>query len=251
MPRDRLIDQFDAGARRCRSVAELAILVGDCARELGFDHFALLHHASLRRPGAGLIRIDTYPEGWVRELRARGFAPDDPVHLASGRTNAGFAWDELGTLIQVEARHRAILAYSARFGLGPGYTVPANIPGEPPGSCSFAVRRGRSLPRGRLLCAEQIGAHAFRTARRLQGYPAAGRRHLSRRQLQCLQLLAAGKSDWEIGRILGLSVETVHDYVKAARAAYDVVTRTQLVVLGLRDAWISFDDAIPPDGRMG
>jgi hypothetical protein len=40
-------------------------------------------------------------------------------------------------------------------------------------------------------------------------------------------------------------------HVKRARAAYDVVSRTQLVVCGLRDAWISFDDAIPPDGGMG
>lgn len=51
-----------------------------------------------------------------------------------------------------------------------------------------------------------------------------------------------------IARILGLSIETAHQYVKRARAAYDAVSRTQLVVYGLRDAWISFEDAIPPDG---
>jgi LuxR family quorum-sensing system transcriptional regulator CciR len=56
--------------------------------------------------------------------------------------------------------------------------------------------------------------------------------------------LAAGKTDWEIATILGLSPETVHQYVKQARAAYDVVSRTQLVVNGLRDAWISYDDAL-------
>lgn len=40
----------------------------------------------------------------------------------------------------------------------------------------------------------------------------------------------------------------VSKHVKRARAAYDTVSRTQLVVYGLRDAWISFEDAIPPDG---
>ena len=69
--------------------------------------------------------------------------------------------------------------------------------------------------------------------------------HLNRREIQCLHLVAAGKTDWEIARILGISPETAHQYVKRARAAYDVVSRTQLVVHGLRDAWISFDDAIP------
>jgi LuxR family quorum-sensing system transcriptional regulator CciR len=246
---NRLIDQFDEKAALCSSDSELRRLVDDSARELGFDYFALLHHSSLRRPGPGLMRIDNYPSGWEEELRARAFIADDPVHLASARTNAGFAWDELGGLIPLNRRHREILAESARFGIGPGYTVPANVPGEPGGSCSFAVRSGRTLPHRRLLCAEQIGAHAFRAARRIHDYPAlAAHPRLSRRQLECLQLLAAGKTDWEIARILGLAVETARHYVKSARAAYDVVSRTQLVVHGLRDSRISFDDAIPPDG---
>jgi len=33
--------------------------------------------------------------------------------------------------------------------------------------------------------------------------------------------------------------------VKRARAAYDSVSRSQLVVYALRDEWIGFDDAIP------
>ena len=242
----RLIDQFEGRARDCASGAELRRLVDDAARELGFDYFALLHHASLRGGGANLIRIDNYPAGWEKELVANELVADDPVHLASGRTNVGFSWEELGALVQLTRRHRDILERSGRFGIGPGFTMPANVPGEPSGSCSFAVRKGRELPLQRLLCAEQIGAHAFRIARRLHDYPAVGRHpHLNRRELQCLHLVAAGKTDWEIARILGISPETAHQYVKRARAAYEVVSRTQLVVHGLRDAWISFDDAIP------
>ena len=79
----------------------------------------------------------------------------------------------------------------------------------------------------------------------------AARPHLSRREIQCLRLLARGKTDWETARILGISVETARDYVKRARAAYDVATRTQLVVHGLRDEWVTFDDAIPPSGGIG
>ena len=102
------------------------------------------------------------------------------------------------------------------------------------------------------MCAELIGAHAFKAARRIHNYPAAGLHpHLNRREREVLHLLAAGKTDWEIAKILGISVETAHQYVKRARAAYDVVSRTQLVACGLRDALVSFDEAIPPNGRMG
>jgi LuxR family quorum-sensing system transcriptional regulator CciR len=248
----RLIDWFDERAGRCTSADELGRLLADAVRELGFDYFALLHHASLRGSGAGLIRLDNYPRDWAAELVSGGLFGDDPVHLASGRTNIGFAWTQLGALLPLTARHRQILARSARHGLGDGFTVPANVPGEPGGSCSFAVRAGRALPARNLLAAELIGAHAFRAARRLHDYPALGPRpHLSRRELECLRLVAAGKSDRDIATILGLSTETVRQYVRRARAAYDVVSRTQLVVHGLRDAWIGFDEAIPPVEGIG
>lgn len=247
LPYSRLIDQFEARAARCSDDRDLAGLLADTTRELGFHYFALLHHASLSSARPGLIRIDTYPSGWERELEAQALIGADPVHHASVRTNIGFAWSELPSLVPIGRRAREVLERSKRFDIGDGFTVPVNVPGEPSGSCSFAVRIGDELPLERLLCAEQIGAHAFRAARRLHNYPASGRcPHLSRRERQCVRLLAAGKTDWEIAVILGISVETVHQYVKRARAAYDVVSRAQLVACVLRDALVSFDEAIPP-----
>lgn len=247
--RSRLVDLFEEAGSRCSSDEDLRRLLEDVTRELGFHYFALLHHASLQWSSGSLLRIDNYPSHWERELVGEGFVHVDPVHHASVRTNIGFPWSELGALLVLTPIQRRILERSGRHGIGEGFTVPANVPGEPSGSCSFAVRRGRRFPQHRLFDAELIGAHAFRIARHLHNYPAqAAHPHLSRRQLECLRLLAAGKTDWEIAKILGLSVETAHQYVKSARAAYDVVSRTQLVVYGLRDAWISFDDAIPPSG---
>lgn len=247
LPYSRLIDQFEARAALCSNDGDLAALLDDVTRELGFDYFALLHHASLSSTRAGLIRIDSYPAEWEGELEARGLIGSDPVHHASVRTNIGFAWFELPSLVPIGRRAHEVLERSRRFGIGDGFTVPVNVPGEPCGSCSFAIRTGAELPLERLLCAEQIGAHAFRAARRLHGYPASARcPHLSRRERQCVRLLAAGKTDWEIAAILGISVETAHQYVKRARAAYDVVSRAQLVACVLRDALVSFDEAIPP-----
>lgn len=252
MPFSRLIDIFEAKAALCSSDGDLKSLLEDATRELGFDYFALLHHASLESPRPRLIRLDTYPCGWEAELAARRLIGADPVHCASVRTNIGFAWAELPEMVMIDARGREVLDRAKRFDIGDGFTVPVNIPGEPAGSCSFAVRTGRELPVQRLLCAEQLGAHAFRVARRLHHYTDICRcPHLSRRERQCVRLLAAGKTDWEIAAILGISVETAHQYVKRARAAYDVVSRTQLVACGLRDAVVTFDEAIPPNGLMG
>ena len=240
---------FEEQASKCASPDDLRLLLEAATRELGFEYFALLHHRFVASESGRFIRIDNYPGGWAEELLTRHDIAADPVHLASLRTNAGFGWDELGELMPLSPSQRAILERSRHHGLGSGFTVPANVPGEPSGSCSFAVRRGRSLPERRLQCAELIGVHAFRAARRIYGLAAAGGiPRLSRRERQCLRLVAAGKTDWEIAQILGISVETARQYVKRARAAYDVVSRAQLVACGLRDALVSFDEAIPPDG---
>lgn len=245
----RLSDRFAEAAGSVTDLAQLRTLLMGAALDLGFHYFALLDHAGLATAGPGLVRIDNYPEGWVEEWAASGFLLDDPVHLASRRANLGFSWDELDSLIRLERRHRKILSRSRHHGLGGGFTVPANVPGEPSASCSFAVRAGCDIPSQRLECAATIGAHALRAARRLRTLPPPPPRpRLSRREVQCLQLVAMGKTDWEIARILGVSTETARQYVKRARLAYDAVTRSQLVVYGLRDAWISFEDAIPPNG---
>ena len=247
----RLSDRFAHAARSCASLDELRDLIGTVVPELGFDYFALVDHSSLSSPSGAFVRLDNYPQSWVEELTLAGLAGADPVHLASRRCNKGFGWRELEELIPLERRHKDILERSRAHGLGPGFTIPANVPGEPSASCSFAVASGGRLPADRLDCAELVGAHALAAARRLR--PPARRPeppHLSRRELDCLRLVALGKTDWEIARILGLSTETVRQYVKRARAAYDAVSRAQLVAFGLRDCWISFEEAIPPSGGM-
>jgi LuxR family transcriptional regulator, quorum-sensing system regulator CciR len=247
--RSRLTDLFEEQASCCTSPGDLQLLLEEVTRELGFHYFALLHHRCVQSKSDRLIRLDNYPGAWEQELIARHDVAADPVHLASLRTNAGFGWDELGEYLALSSSQRHILERSRHHGLGPGFTVPANVPGEPSGSCSFVVRRGRPLPVRRLLCAELIGGHAFRAARRIYGFAEAGAiPRLSRRERQCLRLVAAGKTDWEIASILGIAPETAKQYVKRARAAYDVVSRAQLVACGLRDALVSFDEAIPPDG---
>jgi LuxR family quorum-sensing system transcriptional regulator CciR len=246
----RLIDRFMQAAQACERLDQLQSLMCATTKELGFRNFALLDHLSLYPNASGYFRIDNYPQEWVQELLLKNLLGDDPVHLASRRSNCGFRWSELGSLVKLERRHKNILARSRYYGIGDGFTVPANVPGEPSASCSFVVSAGAELPLSRLHCAELVGAHALRAARRLRQLPPRPQRPpLSRRELQCLRLVVLGKTDREIGNILGFSTETAHYYVKRARAAYGSVSRAQLVAHCMRDEWIIFEDAIPQMGE--
>jgi LuxR family quorum-sensing system transcriptional regulator CciR len=57
-------------------------------------------------------------------------------------------------------------------------------------------------------------------------------------------LVAQGKSDWEIGRLLGISDSTVHKHIEDAKRRFGVCTRIQLVVQALFDARVSFSDVM-------
>lgn len=231
---------FREAIDRCADREALHALLAGACRELGFDHFALLHHAAPRSGSPARLRLDNYPGAWVDRMKARTLCRVDPVHAACLATNVGFSWDSIpGSALAADQRRA--FEEAGRHGLRVGFTVPIHLPGQPAASCSFAARSTISLGHERTMAAECIAAHGFRAAHRLLGPAPAARPRLSRRELQCVALVAAGKSDWEIGRILGISEETVRTYVKSARAAYDVTTRTQLAVQALRDGTIGFE----------
>ena len=66
----------------------------------------------------------------------------------------------------------------------------------------------------------------------------AGRRELTRRQRQILQLYADGQSTQLAARELGLSIETVRTHTKALLARLEARDRTHAVAIGMRSALI-------------
>jgi LuxR family quorum-sensing system transcriptional regulator CciR len=239
------VDAFIGGVSSAGSQGELRTILGDIAKELGFTHFALSHHVDLRNSSEPAIRIHNYPEEWERYYDRKQLGRSDPVHRACQMTLVGFAWSQLPRMIPLTRMDRAVLDAAAKQGLGNGFTVPAHVPGEVNGSCSFATPLDRPMQAEHLATAQLVGAFAFEAARRLvkrdhqkQADPA----RFSDRERDCLIWIARGKSDSEIATILGISPETVHQYVKQARANYDAVSRSQLVARALFSGTISFMD---------
>lgn len=242
-PMRRLVDRFIGEAAASSSLPELRGVIHEASAELGFSYFALVHHRAADMKSGSSLQLDNYPLAWIEQRQRLLMGVEDPVHQASRRTNVAFAWSDLASVVALSRKQRELLETSRRFGLGNGLTIPVNIPGEPHGSFSFAMRRGERLANQFTQTAHIVGAYAFDAARRLHRASAAlRRRHLSRREIECIRLVAMGKSDWAIAKILGISFETVRQYLKHARATYGVVTRTQLVVAALRDEWISIDE---------
>jgi LuxR family quorum-sensing system transcriptional regulator CciR len=239
------VSAFIDGVSSASTQAELKSVLGDVSKQLGFRYFALSQHVNLGNSSEPAIRIHDYPEEWERYYDRQQFGRTDAVHRACQMTGIGFAWSRLPSMIPLTRADLQVLEAAARHGIADGFTVPAHVPGEVNGSCSFATSRGRSLPAEHLATAQLVGAFAFEAARRLvkHGHDRlADPARFSDRERDCLIWVARGKSDPEIATILGISRETVHQYVKQARANYDAVSRSQLVAQALFSGTISFMD---------
>jgi LuxR family quorum-sensing system transcriptional regulator CciR len=224
--------------------------LGDALRvmtgELGFQYFALTHHVDVAAAGGKAIRLHNYPDRWADYYDAHALAVSDPVHRASHVTSIGFRWSKISQMIPLTPGDRRVLRLGCEQGIGDGFTVPAHVPGEARGSCSFASEAGRPVCEAMLPEAQLAGAFAFEAARRLwsrRGHFDAGSDPLlTDRQRDCLLWVARGKSDWEIAQILSISEETVARHVKQACARYGVNKRTLLAMRTLFDGTLSFTD---------
>lgn len=228
------------------SADDLSAAMHEMCTVLGFDYFALTHHVDLLRASGTAIRVHNYPARWADFYDGNALGVSDPVHRASHVTSAGFTWSRIAEMIPLTAADRRVLALGRDQGISDGFTVPANVPGEAFGSCSFANRAGRPLPEESLPLAQIAGTFAFEGARRLWSM-----RHqvsdeaapvLTDRQRDCVLWAARGKGDWEISRILGVSEETVARHIKQACERYGVNKRTLLAIRTLFDGTLTFTD---------
>jgi LuxR family quorum-sensing system transcriptional regulator CciR len=228
----------------------LCRIIDDMAKDMGFEYFALGHHTRLISDN--LLHISNYPSAWAARIVTRAHPSDDPAIVACRNAIVGFLWSDIHRLITLSERQKTFLAESRLAGLGEGFTVPIHLPGECAGSCNFVTAPGRSIPSSVLPATQYVGCLAFEAARRLvrngdkqsdfglkQAAP-----HLSNRQLECIVLAARGKSDTDAGQLLGISNQTVHQHIEAAKRRYGVATRVQLIVLTLFDRQLAFEDIL-------
>lgn len=242
-----VVQEFVEETRRSADIPALRELLDHAVAAIGLDYYALVHHIDFGRPAGSSVHLTNYPQSLVtvfREWRGRA----DAVLRAAERAGAGFSWSEVPRLVQVDERDLEHLRRARRAGIGDGYTLPFHIPGEDFGSCSFAVSPDRAMPADICAAAQTIGTFGFAAARRIlleanglgQGAPIP----LTRRQRECLIMVARGKSDSVAAQLLGLRPRTVNEHIEAAKRRFAVASRQQLLVRALQSSQITFVETL-------
>jgi len=234
----RTLSRLDSAS----SAEELRDGLADAAIDLGFPFVALVQHGGLPRLIEGTMAITNYPSDFVQFYITNHCQVYDPIYDVSQRLDRPFDWEEISSLIDLTELQLALFEKARRYGIAHGVTVPLSIPSEAHASCTFATPEPISMTASRMATLQIVAAFGFKAALRLHHLSrGTNTPRLTRREAECTALVALGKSDWEIGKILGLGPATVKYFVSAAKQRYGVHKRSELVARALMDAQLLGD----------
>jgi LuxR family transcriptional regulator, activator of conjugal transfer of Ti plasmids len=205
--------------------------MSQAAAGLDLSCFAYLSIPEKTGGQAGLI--SNYPSAWTTRYLQRHYERFDPVIIQARGRPEPFEWG-LGVGSLAPAKSQELFEEAARFGIRYGFTIPIHDNNGPVEAVTFAADERRPQfertinQHARVLQLMAMYFHAHAQGRIDSNRPIPGA-SLSRREAECLEWAAQGKSAWEIGTILGISRHTVATYLKNAKTKLGVRTIVQAV----------------------
>lgn len=179
------------------------------------------------------IILENTSDEWNRLYFSKGYMYTDPIVQTTLSSTTGFRWSEIEPAGVLDPRSRQVMNEAGEFGLGDGFTVPLATLEEERGGLTFAGRQLDISPGQRgmltLLASYVVGQTLL-----IDNGPSERRMGLTPRERESLQWVAEGKTDWEIGELMGISRHGVDFHLRSARVKLGCVSRTQAVAEGFR-----------------
>ncbi|HEY4077298.1 MAG TPA: LuxR C-terminal-related transcriptional regulator [Rhizomicrobium sp.] len=206
------------------------------ALRIGFSAGIVFDLPSSRRLDAGMI-ADNAPPGWLSHYIAQGYEREDPLTSQVIAARSAFAWtmdDWNDGMTPLQKNWRA-------DNLAAGLSAGLNIGDRSGGGHQVIALGGPRLdidPMDRFTL-HFTGLEALARMREIGLNLPLAISLLSVRETECLNWVAQGKSDWEIGCILSLSEKTVNAHIERAKHKLGAITRAQALVLALRQNLIT------------
>ncbi|WP_103335646.1 autoinducer binding domain-containing protein [Pseudotabrizicola formosa] len=220
-------DLIDLGSESRNAGSFVSFLDQICAR-FELDHAA---YAGTNPVASAVHGYVNYPDAWKRHYAENGLHRIDPTLLVASRSIAPVDWSRLDQTAGFEKTFR-----DARdFGItNRGLTIPVRGPYGDIGMLSVtrdcSATEWEKLSRQILPDLQSVAVHVHDTVMRSDvlsralRYPA-----LSTREREILQWIAAGKSQQDVGDILGISHRTVEVHLRSGREKLYALTTPQAV----------------------
>ncbi|MFN3233080.1 MAG: LuxR family transcriptional regulator [Alphaproteobacteria bacterium] len=227
-----IVQEFIDESRQAPDQANLEVLFESAVGQLGFDGFAAWTISDPNSPPADAVWVSRYPREWADYyIDQTLFNVDPTVHMATV-SNVPFRWSDLVKSNGLSRAQRDFLLEAADAGMGIGVSVPIHMHAAAPGTVGVSGPLDDMRPEA-MHSVHLMSVYLYEAARRFSIEASGGRLSqptLTARECECLKWAAIGKTDWEIGEILGISQSTAHFHIEKAKKKFGVSTRTQAVV---------------------
>jgi DNA-binding CsgD family transcriptional regulator len=221
---------------RCNANGDLPASIADFQRTIGSLGFTA--SACGAWVGAGTQRATRFffidwPQDWHDLYMSRGWLAQDFIVAEACRRMAPFCWDDVRAERVLSSAEEEVHAAARAYGWTDVFAVPVHGPAGYQGLVTMA-----SKARGSLSPQDKAALHVMALTIHERCRSAVGFGNLdgppvklSKRELESMQWVAAGKTDWEISQLLGVTAATVHFHVERAKKKLDTKTRAQAVAL--------------------
>jgi len=232
----QLLDSKDAAAWR-RALFDLSASLGFEQVLYGVvnSRHAQFEHAFLQ---------SNYSVEWRHRYDAERLAYNDPTVGHCLTSTLPIVWEPETFKSDAE---RALYEEASGYGIRSGVTLPIHGPNGEFGVISFASD-GKTGPDFVKAISESMPSltlvrdYAFASSQRFVEAPGGAAPRLTRRELEVLNWVMAGKSSWEISMITRCSEATVNFHLANVRQKFNVNTRQQAVVKAISLGLINPED---------
>lgn len=225
-----MIDEFASALAACATIEDVKLLFKSRVAPYGFTASACGAFLTTDRGPENHFFFQDWPPGWIALYQQRNFISVDYVVAEARRRIAPFTWLEAKSERTLSRAEQDLWDTAVEWGWTDGFSVPMHGPGGYFGLVAMAGKHQPMPPelRGRL---HLIAFLTHERCRALTGLAvvAPPQAAFTPRELECLRWVAAGKTDPEIGTILGVSQTTVKFHVDQAKRKLDASSRPQAV----------------------
>jgi LuxR family transcriptional regulator, quorum-sensing system regulator BjaR1 len=237
--RSRAFD-FVETVRQLPDVASILDAMSRTLGQHGFDYFCCSYVAPLStEPAREAVLAERLPAGFLDMYSEAQYVWCDPALRYCKTTLQPFRWfREAPYDPERELRAVELVRRARDFGMVDGVVIPVTSPAGRAGQVWFGGAE-IDLPERNLPALHLMALYAFDRVLKLRGLPEAPRLALSSREREVLTLAALGRSSEEIADALTITGRTVKAHVKSCCKKLGAATRTQAVMIAVRDRIIS------------
>lgn len=155
----------------------------------------------------------------------------DPILKNCFHTIYPKQWEKIVTHTPITRKEKKFMDLSSDFGMNDGLAFPIHGLGDDYGILSFSSQKKGNMPNSSVLAMTNLFAQKLHTSIRehFDTAQSSESAKLAAREIDILHWCGEGKTAWEIGAILGISVRTVETHIQNAKKKLDAVTVTQAV----------------------